>query len=391
MGKKSRFGPGFLVAAAFIGPGTVTSATLAGARFGFSLLWIIVIATFAAIVLQEMTARFSLSTKIDVASALVKFPKKRSLKYFFQILAFLAIIIGCAAYEAGNIIGGSLGLNILTEIEVYIWTIFISIIAAFFLLWRNYKLIELLLISLVVIMGFSFFISCLIVKPDFGEILKGFIPQIPENSLMLILALLGTTVVPYNIFLHSATVLKKWQGKSDMSLMRKDTFLSIGLGGVITISIVVTAAAAFFLKEMTITNPVDLSVQLTPLYGKLARIFFGIGFFSAGLSSAITAPYAAAWTAAGLFNWQEKNWRFSLVFLIVIAFGAFVSLTAIKPLKLIVLAQVSNALLLPVVALFIFYLLNKREVGRFKNSIWQNILFGLVFIIILFINLKNFF
>ena len=253
MGKKSKFGPGFLVAAAFIGPGTVTSATLAGSGFGFSLIWVVVVAIFAAMVLQEMAGRFSLATRIDVASALVTLTQKKSLRVIFQVLAFLAIVIGCAAYEAGNIVGGSLGLDILTGMEVFVWTITISAVALFLLMWRNYKLIEKLLISLVVVMGLSFFISAVIVQPDLGKILQGFIPQIPRNSLLLILALLGTTVVPYNIFLHSSTVLKKWKKTTDIPVMRKDAFLSIGLGGIITISVVVTASAAYFLKGMTIS------------------------------------------------------------------------------------------------------------------------------------------
>ncbi|MCK4837109.1 MAG: divalent metal cation transporter, partial [Candidatus Aminicenantes bacterium] len=289
----------------------------------------------------------------------------------------------------------------LTGIEVYVWAILISVIAGFVLFWRNYRIIEKLLISLVVVMGFSFFISGVIVKPDLGELIKGLIPQIPQASegikyttdpLILVLALLGTTVVPYNLFLHSATILKKWKKQSDISLMRKDIFLSIGLGGMITISIIITASVVYFLNDITIENPVELSRQLAPLYGgKLAKIFFGIGFFAAGLSSAITAPYAAAWTAAGLFGWKEKDWKFSLVFLFVIAFGAFVSLTSIEPLQLIVMAQVTNALLLPVVCLFVVYLLNKKQVGKYKNNILQNILFLIVFLIIILINLKKFF
>jgi manganese transport protein len=214
--------------------------------------------------------------------------------------------VGCAAYEAGNIIGGSLGLEILTDRPRYLWVILISG-AAVVLLWqRNYKFIEKFLIALVVIMGISFFITVIIVKPDFSGMMKGFIPGIPPDSMLLVLALLGTTVVPYNLFLHSSTILKKWKGKRDMRLMRKDTYLSIGLGGVITASIIVTAAAAFFLKKKGIETPADLAVQLTPLYGKLAKVFFGIGLFSAGLSSAITAPYAAAWAASGLFGRGKK-------------------------------------------------------------------------------------
>lgn len=400
MEKKARFGPGFLVAAAFIGPGTVTSATLAGAYFGYSLIWIVVVAVLAAVVLQEMVGRFSLATGIDLAAALVRFTEKKVLRWFFQLLAFLAIVIGCAAYEAGNIVGGSLGLNILTGWNVVIWAVTISVVAALVLFWQNYRIIERFLIGLVVVMGLSFFISGLIVRPDLGELVKGFIPAIPRapselkqvmDPLLLVLALLGTTVVPYNLFLHSATILKKWKGRNDIPWMRKDVFLSIGLGGIITISIIVTASVVYFLNDVTISHPAELSMQLAPLYGgKLARIFFGIGFFAAGLSSAITAPYAAAWTAAGLFGWKEKGWKFRLVFLSVLVFGALVSLTALKPLHLIVMAQVTNALLLPVVCLFVGYLLNKKQVGTYRNTLWQNILFMMVFLIVILINLKKF-
>jgi manganese transport protein len=390
MEKKSKFGPGFLVAAAFIGPGTVTTATLAGASYGYSLIWVVLIAIFAAIVLQEMVGRFSLSVKIDVASALVQLPKHKWLKLGFQILAFLAIIVGCAAYEAGNIIGSSLGLSILTDIPKYLWIILISLTAIILLWWRNYKLIEKFLISLVVIMGISFFITALMVKPDFSGIIKGFIPGVPEKSMLLVLALLGTTVVPYNLFLHSSTILKKWKDKNDIPWMRTDAYLSIGLGGLITVSIIVTAAAAYFLQGMAIKSPADLSLQLAPLYGNFAKIFFGIGFFSAGLSSAITAPYAAAWTAAGLFGWKEDSWKFRSIFSVIILFGAVVSIFALKPLHMIVIAQVTNALLLPIVSLFVLYLLNKKETGEFKNTLVQNILFVIVFIIIVLINLKKF-
>ncbi|MFC2155768.1 Nramp family divalent metal transporter [Acidobacteriota bacterium] len=390
MAKKSKFGPGFLVAAAFIGPGTVTTATLAGAGYGYTLIWVIIIATLSAILLQEMAGRFSLATGIDVAAALVKLTRHRWLKRGLQVLAFLAIIVGCAAYEAGNILGGTLGLEILTGITDFWWVLLISVAAIFLLWWRNYKLIERFLITLVVIMGVSFFISAVIVKPDLSGILKGFVPVFPKKSMLLILGLLGTTIVPYNIFLHSSVILKKWRGEKDIPLMRTDTILSIGLGGIITLSIIVTAAAAYFLEGLVIKSPADLSLQLTPLYGKLAKLFFGIGLFSAGLSSAITAPYAAAWTASGLFGWKEKSWHFRSVFLFVIIFGAVVSILAVKPLHMIVVAQVTNAVLLPIVALFIVYLLNKKETGKYKNTLLQNILFVIVFIIIVLINVKKF-
>ncbi len=390
MEKKSRFGPGFLIAAAFIGPGTVTSATLAGAKFGYDLIWVVVIAIFSAIVLQEMVGRFTLSTKMELGFAIVKIPENKYLKILFKILAFLSIIIGCAAYEAGNIVGGSLGMNILTGISLNFWVITISIIAFILLYFGKYGIIEKFLILLVVLMGLSFFITAILVSPNMFKIFKGFYPKIPDGSITLILALLGTTVVPYNLFLHSSTILKKWKTDDSLKLMRWDTFLAMGLGGLITMAIIITAGITFFSKGIRINSPSDLSLQLKPLFGDFAKITFGIGLFAAGLSSAITAPYAAAFTSKGLFGWKKEGIGFKIVFGFVILVGVIVSFFKLKPLSLIVLAQVTNALILPIVAIFICFLLNSKSAGRLKNTILQNLLFLVVFIIIVLINIKKF-
>ncbi len=391
MAKNNRFGPGFLIAAAFIGPGTVTSATLAGAKYGYNLIWVVLIAILAAIVLQEMVGRFSLVSGMDIGSALVKIPEKKWLKISFQVLSFLAIIIGCAAYEAGNIVGSSLGVNIISGISINTWVLIISGIALLLLFLGRYKIIEKFLITLVVIMGLSFFITGIIVSPDIKEIISGFRPTMPKGSLTLILALLGTTIVPYNLFLHSSSVLKKWKKAESINIMRWDIILAIGLGGFITVSIIITASIAYYLKRLSINSPVDLSLQLKPVFGKFTEILFGIGLFSAGLSSAITAPYAAAFTAKGLFGWKEKNIKFKAVFTGVILTGVIISFLKIKPLTLIVLAQVTNAMLLPIIALFVFYLLNTKSIGKYKNTIFQNIIFIFIFLIILIINIKKFF
>jgi len=389
--KKNKYGPGFLVTAAFIGPGTVTAATLAGSKFGYSLIWVVFAAVLSAIIVQETVGRFSLSINTDIASALIRFTKNKISKYVLTILAFIAIIFGCSAYEAGNIIGGSMGLNVITGVSNTVWIIIISVISLFLLLKKDYKLIEKFLIGLVVIMGVSFLLTAIITKPDIVKILKSFVPIIPENSLLNILALLGTTIVPYNLFLYSSVVLKKWKGSKDLHTMRKDLYLSIGIGGLITAAIIVTAATAFHKNGIVVKNPVDLSKQLIPLFGSISNLFLGIGLFAAGLSSAITAPYAAAYTAKGLFGWEKEDWKFKTVFIIVLLTGAIVSGFAVKqPLKLILLAQIANALILPVILIFILYLLNREEVGNVKNTLLQNIMFIIVLALILGINIKKF-
>jgi len=390
MEKKNKFGPGFLVAAAFIGPGTVTSATLAGAKYGYSLLWVIILAIFSAIILQEMVGRSSLASRMDLGTSLIKIPEKKWIKLLLGSLAFLAIVIGCAAYEGGNIVGGSLGIDILTGVGHRIWVILISLTALIILWAGKYRFIEKLLIGLVVIMGISFFLTGLIVKPDIVNIIAGLKPSIPEGSITLILALLGTTIVPYNLFLHSSAILKKWDS-SDMKYMRWDIILAVGLGGLITFSIVITASSAYFLKNIAITSPTDLSTQLAPLFGNSAKILFGIGLFAAGLSSAITAPYAAAWTAKGLFGLKEQGKWFRSVYTGVILTGILLSLINIKPIELIILAQVTNALIIPIIAIFVFYLLNTKKLKNYKNGLIMNLLFIIVFIIIVIINIKKFF
>ena len=390
MEKKNKFGPGFLVAAAFIGPGTVTSATLAGAKYGYSLLWVIVLAIFSAIILQEMVGRSSLASRMDLGTSLIKIPEKKWIKLLLGSLAFLAIVIGCAAYEGGNIVGGSLGIDILTGVGHRIWVILISLTALIILWAGKYRFIEKLLIGLVVIMGISFFLTGLIVKPDIVNIIAGLKPSIPEGSITLILALLGTTIVPYNLFLHSSAILKKWDS-SDMKYMRWDIILAVGLGGLITFSIVITASSAYFLKNIAITSPTDLSTQLAPLFGNFSKILFGIGLFAAGLSSAITAPYAAAWTAKGLFSLKEQGKWFRSVYTGVILTGILLSLINIKPIELIILAQVTNALIIPIIAIFVFYLLNTKKLKNYRNGLIMNLLFIIVFIIIVIINIKKFF
>ncbi len=337
-----------------------------------------------------MVGRSSLASRMDLGTSLIKIPEKKWIKLLLGSLAFLAIVIGCAAYEGGNIVGGSLGIDILTGVGHRIWVVLISLTALIILWAGKYRFIEKLLIGLVVIMGISFFLTGLIVKPDIVNIIAGLKPSIPKGSITLILALLGTTIVPYNLFLHSSAILKKWDS-SDMKYMRWDIILAVGLGGLITFSIVITASSAYFLKNIAITSPTDLSTQLAPLFGNFSKILFGIGLFAAGLSSAITAPYAAAWTAKGLFGLKEQGKWFRSVYTGVILTGILLSLINIKPIELIILAQVTNALIIPIIAIFVFYLLNTKKLKNYRNGLIMNLLFIIVFIIIVIINIKKFF
>lgn len=394
--KRSSFGPGFLVAAAFIGPGTVASCSMAGAQFGYALIFTLIFATVTTIILQQMTGRLSLGSKYDLGQALREFPQSRLTKGIFAILTLSSITFGCAAYEAGNIIGGSLGLEMVTSVSQKYWVAIISLIAIFILSKGKYKLVEKFLIFLVFLMSASFLTTLVIIKPNLLLILKGTIPSFPKNSLYLVLALVGTTVVPYNLFLHSSAVKEKWKTIAHLKEVKRDLLLSITLGGIISASIVITSAVAFYGKGVSLESGIQLGQQLKPLFGSFTNFLFGLGFFAAGMSSALTAPYAAAFASSGVLGWKggHNSKGFKGVWLGVIVAGLIIAYLRaafnINPLSIIIFAQVANGFILPVASIFLLFVLNNRQkMGKLVNNIKQNILGSLIILIVSFLGLWN--
>jgi len=391
---KASFGPGFLVTAAFIGPGTVTTCSLAGANFGYALIFALVFATITTIILQGMTGRLSLGSDLDLAQSLRGHSQNRWTRILFIFLTLSSITLGCAAYEAGNIIGGSLGLDIITPVPQKIWVVLITLVAMLVLGAKKYRLVEKVLIFLVFIMSLSFITTLIIIKPDISAILKGFIPTFPKNSLFIVLALIGTTVVPYNLFLHSSAVKEKWKTKEHLKDVKRDLLLAVCLGGFISISIVVTSAVAFHAEGIPLESGIQMAQQLKPLFGNFTNIMFGIGFFAAGMSSAITAPYAAAFASSGILNWKggQNSKGFRAVWMGVLLTGMAVSLLNLKPLSVIVFAQVTNGIILPVAAIFLLVVLNNRsQMGKLANTLRQNIIGGIIILIVSVLGLWNIF
>jgi NRAMP (natural resistance-associated macrophage protein)-like metal ion transporter len=391
-------GPGTLIAAAFIGPGTVTLCTIAGVNFGFNLLWAMLLSIFATIVLQEMAARLGIISQKGLSEVIREEIKIPFLKQFTTVLILAAIVVGNASYEAGNISGGVLGLETILG-ETYFNVVGFSVngislligVIAFALLYLgNYKMLEKILVSLVLIMSVSFIITAIITKPNLAEIFKGaFVPSFPDDSLLTIIGLIGTTVVPYNLFLHASLVKERWKKKEDISFAKKDTIISIILGGLVSMAIIVSAAG---IQTSTISNASDLAKGLAPLYGEFSKYFLSIGLFAAGITSAITAPLAAAYVARGCLGWKVglKSKKFRTVWIIVLVLGVFFSSLGIKPIEIIKFAQVANGMLLPVIAGILLWIMNKKSVlGNYVNSKTQNI-FGIIIVIAtIFLGLKG--
>ncbi len=388
---KGSLGPGVLIAAAFIGPGTVTTCTAAGVGFGYGLLWALLLSVIATGILQEMSARLGLVSRRGLADAVKTEVSWPLLKNGILGTILIAILVGNAAYEGGNIGGATLGLQALfgtTYSGFYPWCI--AGLAFILLYFGNSKVLELVFTGLVFVMSLAFVITALLTKPDTWELLKGmFVPALPNDGILTVIALVGTTVVPYNLFLHAALVHQKWKSPAALKQVRVDTAIAIAVGGLVSMAIVLCGAAT---KTGAVNGVMDMAEALVPLFGEGARWFIGIGLFAAGITSAITAPLAAAYVANSCFGWNAdiKDFRFRSVWMGVLLIGAFFMSFDINPIKVIQLAQIANGLLLPSVAFFLLWAVNRKSLmGRNGNTMAQNVLGVLIVLVSIVLGLKS--
>ncbi len=395
------FGPSTLVTAAFIGPGTVTVCTLAGVKSGYMLLWALLFSMVATIILQEMSARLGLITQKGFGEAIRSEIKNPISKIISTLLVLGAIVIGNAAYESGNISGAAIGWEeMITGLDISIngftlriAPLLIGIIAFWLLFSGNFKRIQNFLVGLVVIMSAVFITTAIIINPSISDILEGlFIPQADTGQLLMVMALVGTTVVPYNLFLHAATISEKYKDSSEIHDLRIENAVAIILGGLISMAIVITSAAAFGGTGADINNAADMAKQLEPLLGSWSAEFLGIGLFAAGISSAITAPLAAAYAANGILGWNAdlKNAKFRSVWMGILLIGVVFSMIGFNPIQVIQFAQVANGILLPFVAIFLLYIMNRTDLlGSFANNRLQNSLGICVIVVAIIVGFRS--
>lgn len=390
-------GPGPLIAAAFIGPGTVTVCTLAGANFGFSLLWALALSVVATVILQEIAGRIGIITGSDLSSLLKNQTGNRAFRLFSMILILVAVVLGNAAYESGNISGANLGLAFYWEapsldflgLQLQLGNFILGTLA-FLLLWTgSYKVLERILVALVILMSLAFFITAILTKPNLSLLFAGFLPQLNNAEIPTLVALIGTTVVPYNLFLYASLVSKRWKNETDLPLMRRDISISVILGGVVSMAILIVGAAN---TSAEISSAIDVSKGLESVFGRFAGYMMGFGLLAAGMTSALTAPLAAGFVVCGIVGWDQdiksKPMRISMA--IIVMLGLFFSSLGIKPIQLITLAQLANGILLPVISGWIIWIASQNSVlGKFKNTPLKTAIAGLIWMITLILGLKS--
>ena len=384
------FGPGLIIAASFIGPGTITTSIVTGASYGFTLAWAVVFSVLATIVLQEMTGRLGLATRLSLGEALRVVFESTAARAVMVVLVVAAIGVGGASYAGGDTTGTALALTTVTGLDVRVVVVGILLLIGALLWTGSYKAIEVVLTAMVVVLGLIFLVTAIVVRPPIGEMLRGmFVPTVPAGALLTTIALIGTTVVPYNLFLQSSLVQEKWGRDVDPDLAmrrsRTDTVVSISVGGLITLVVMATAFGAMFLRGMTAETGQDLTRALEPLLGPAAPWVFAVGLFAAGFTSAVAGPLGAAYAISGTIGRSTdlRSTPARIVWISVLVVGGVIALTGFNPVQIIVVAQAANGLLLPVVAIFLMIVMNSsRLMGRYRNGPVANVLGALICLVV---------
>lgn len=367
-----------IIPAAFIGPGTVTTCAKAGATYGVSLLWALTFSIIATMVLQEAAARITIASGKSLGQ-LVAARFGQGLGRWLRASLFTAVALGCTAYQAGNLLGAVAGLQLLSDLPDKWWLLIIGTVATILLWIGSTRLITSVLAVVVFLMGVAFVVVGLQAPVPLSSVLRGAIfPTIPSGAALLAIGLVGTTVVPYNLFLGSGLS----QGQQ-MGEMRLGLLCAILIGGFISASILLTG-----LQIEGIFSFENLGTTLEAKLGRGASSLFALGLMAAGMSSAITAPFAAAITGQTLLGndtsaWKTTGRNFRLVWGIVLGAGWLFALTGVKPIPAIVAAQAANGFLLPFVAIFLWIVVNDRKLlpPAYANGWLANILMAIVVII----------
>lgn len=354
-----------VIAAAFIGPGTVTTAASAGANYQFQLLWALLFSTLACIVVQEAAARVAILNGKSLGQLIKERFSKSVLDWFIGISIFL----GCLAYEAGNMLGAISGLALLNlNVPEWAFTTLIAGVSFFLLFMGKTKVVPQVLGALVALMGIGLFYAAFQIDLDFTQISKGLIlPLLPEGSTLIVLGLIGTTIVPYNIFLGSGLA----EGR-DLKSVRSGLLFSILLGGLVSMAVLLVGTSVA--NQFSFQN---LYRNLVADHGKGMGYLFAFGLFGAGFTSTITAALAGALTIRSIHpkgqTWSGSSLKFRTLWVSIIVIGFGFGVSGIRPIPVIIAAQAANGLILPILTFALLMLVNSKRLGEYINGLGLNV------------------
>ena len=385
-------GPGFLVTVGFIDPGNWAANVAAGADFGYSLLWMVTLATIMLILLQHNAAHLGIATGYCLSESATLY-----LKPLVSRLVLGTAILATVATVFAEILGGALALNMLFRLPVKIGAVLVTAFSLWLLLSNSYRKLERWIIGFVSLIGLSFIFEISLVQVSWAEAAANVAkPSFPPGAMPVIMSVLGAVVMPHNLFLHSEIIQSRQWHLQDEKIMNRelkfeftDTLLSMVVGWAINSSMIILAAATFFTRKVHVTELGQAQQMLEPLLGRSAAIIFAVALLLAGVSSSVTAGMAGGSIFAGLykepFNIHDRHSRvgISLVFLLAVVFVFFIS----DPYTGLIYSQMLLSVQLPVTIFLQIYLTSSRKImGKFANSTLDNTLLLVIGLIVTGLN-----
>lgn len=386
-------GPGLLVTVGFIDPGNWASNVAAGSMYGYQLLWMVTLSTLMLIMLQHNAAHLGIATGLCLSEAASIY-----LPRWISTFVLSSAVIASISTALAEILGAAIALKMLFGLPLKIGATLSAILIMYFLYTNSYKKIEKVIIGFVSLIGIAFLIQLLLIKVNYTEVAIGAVlPKFPLGSLPIIMSVLGAVVMPHNLFLHSEIIQsRQWNLKEDKVIQRQlkfeftDTLFSMIVGWAINSAMIIVAAAVFFNNKITVTTLEQAKLILEPLVGNFSSLLFALSLLFAGIASSITAGMAGGSIFAGIFKepYDIKDKHTKVGVGITIFLGLVVIFFVEDPFIGLIYSQVLLSIQLPITLFLQIYLTSSKKVmGKYSNSISDNILLYLIAGIVTLLNI----
>ena len=386
-------GPGLLVTVGFIDPGNWATNLAAGSEFGYALLWVVTFSSIMLIIIQHNVAHLGIVTGLCLSEATNKY-MPRILSRPILISAMLASISTTLA----EVLGGAIALRMLFGMPIKTGAIIVTIACLGMLLTNTYNKIERWIIMFVSIIGLSFLYELTLVDIQWETAITGWIkPTFPENSILIIMSVLGAVVMPHNLFLHSEVIQSREWNLEDEKVIKKqlkyefyDTLLSMIIGWAINSAMIILAAATFFKQKISVDELDQAQQLLVPLVGNNAGVIFAGALLLAGISSTITSGIAGASIFAGFYGeaYNHKDLHSKLGILLSFIPALLIIFIVGDPFKGLIYSQMLLSVQLPITVFTQVYLTSSRKVmGKFVNSRSTTILLATLGVLVTFLNI----
>ena len=363
-------GPGLLVTVGFIDPGNWATNLAAGSEFGYALLWVVTFSSIMLIIIQHNVAHLGIVTGLCLSEATNKY-MPRMLSRPILLSAMMASI----STSLAEVLGGAIALRMLFGMPIKIGAVIVTIVCLVMLLTNTYSKIERWIITFVSIIGLSFLYELALVDAQWGAAIEGWIkPTFPENSMLIIMSVLGAVVMPHNLFLHSEVIQSREWNLEDESVIKKqlkyefyDTLLSMIIGWAINSAMIILAAATFFKQNIAVDELDQAQQLLAPLVGNNAGAIFAGALLLAGISSTITGASIFAGFYGEAYNHKDLHSKLGVLLSFIPAL--LIIFVVGDPFKGLIYSQMLLSVQLPITVFTQVYLTsNKKVMGKFVNS-----------------------